>query len=119
MAYRPKKSDPYQPRLTVGGDLIAYPGDCGTPTVDLLTVNGWGAAVTWVGNEVASNGESGSVWIGFFGAVSHYNSALCDVFTLLSWDVGFVYEVDGVGSFRLSWNSLGKTSQFFAVGCRV
>ena len=38
MAYRPEKSDPYQIRLTVGGNLIAYPGDCGTPTVDLLTV---------------------------------------------------------------------------------
>ena len=29
---------PYQTRLTVGGNLIAYPRDCGTPTVDLLTV---------------------------------------------------------------------------------
>ena len=38
VAYRPEKSDPYQTRLTVGGNLIAYPGDCGTPTVDLLTV---------------------------------------------------------------------------------
>ena len=24
--------------ITVGGNLIVYPGDCGTPTVDLLTV---------------------------------------------------------------------------------
>ena len=38
VAYRPKKSDPYQDQFTVGGNLIAYPGDCGTPTVDLLTV---------------------------------------------------------------------------------
>ena len=38
VAYSPEKSDPYQTRLTVGGDLIAYPGDCDTPTVDLLTV---------------------------------------------------------------------------------
>ena len=38
MDYRPKKSDPYRTRLTVGGNLIAYPGDCGNPTVDLLTV---------------------------------------------------------------------------------
>ena len=36
--YRPEKSDPYRTRLTVGGNLIVYPGDCGTPTVDLLTV---------------------------------------------------------------------------------
>ena len=36
--YRPEKSDPYRTRLTVGGDKINYPGDCGTPTVDLLTV---------------------------------------------------------------------------------
>ena len=38
VAYRLKKSDPYQTRLTVGGNIITYPGDCGTPTVDLLTV---------------------------------------------------------------------------------
>ena len=38
VAYRTKKYDPYQTRLTVGGNLIAYPGDCGTPTIDLLTV---------------------------------------------------------------------------------
>ena len=36
--YRPEKSDPYQNQLTVGGNLIAYSGDCGTPTADLLTV---------------------------------------------------------------------------------
>ena len=36
--YRPEKSDPYLTRLTVGGNLIVYPSDCGTPTVDLLTV---------------------------------------------------------------------------------
>ena len=38
MNYRPEKGDPYRTRLTVGGNFIAYPGDCGTPTVDLLTV---------------------------------------------------------------------------------
>ena len=38
LAYRQEKPDPYQTRLTVGGNLIAYPGDCGTPTVDLITV---------------------------------------------------------------------------------
>ena len=37
--YRPEKADPYRTRLTVGGNLLVYPGDCGTPTVDLLTVN--------------------------------------------------------------------------------
>jgi len=36
--YRPEKDDPYQTRLTVGGDRVNYPDDCGTPTVDLLTV---------------------------------------------------------------------------------
>ena len=25
-------------RITVGGNLIDYPGDCGTPTADLITV---------------------------------------------------------------------------------
>ena len=36
--YRPEKSDLHRTRLTVGGNLILYPSDCGTPTVDLLTV---------------------------------------------------------------------------------
>ena len=35
--YRPEKSNPYQTRLTVGGYRAKYPGDCGTPTVDLTT----------------------------------------------------------------------------------
>ena len=38
VAYLPEKPDPYQTQLTGGGNLIAYPGDCGTPTVDLITV---------------------------------------------------------------------------------
>ena len=38
MNYRPEKGDPYRTRITVGGNLIVYPGDCGTPSVDLLTV---------------------------------------------------------------------------------
>ena len=36
--HRPKKSDPNSVRLTVGGDHINYPGDCGTPTTNMLTV---------------------------------------------------------------------------------
>jgi hypothetical protein len=35
---RPEKSDPNRCRITVGGDKINYPGDCGTPTAALLTV---------------------------------------------------------------------------------
>eukprot|EP00804_Cyclotella_cryptica_P015468 CCRYP_008055-RA/>CCRYP_008055-RA protein AED:0.34 eAED:0.35 QI:0/0/0/0.75/0/0/4/0/483 len=35
--YRPEKDDPYRIRLTVGGNRITYPGDCGTPTADMLT----------------------------------------------------------------------------------
>ena len=38
MNYCPEKGDPYCTHLTVGGNLIVYPGDCGNPTVDLLTV---------------------------------------------------------------------------------
>ena len=38
VAYPPDKSDPYQTRPIVGGNLIAYPGECGTTTIDLLTV---------------------------------------------------------------------------------
>ena len=33
--YRPEKGDPYCTHLTVGGNLIFYPGDCGTPTVEV------------------------------------------------------------------------------------
>ncbi len=31
--YRPEKADPNRSRLTVGGDRLNVPGDCGTPTV--------------------------------------------------------------------------------------
>ena len=34
----PQNSDPNRVRLTVGGDCINYPGDCSTPTADMLTV---------------------------------------------------------------------------------
>ena len=34
--YRPEKDDPYRFRITVGGDRISCPWDCGTPTVDML-----------------------------------------------------------------------------------
>jgi hypothetical protein len=37
-SYRAGKSEPNQTRLTVGGDHINCPDDCGTPTADLLTV---------------------------------------------------------------------------------
>ena len=36
--YRPEKDDPYRTRLTVGGDRVNCPDDCGTPTADLLMV---------------------------------------------------------------------------------
>ena len=35
---RPEKQDPDQTRITMGGDRINYPGDCGTPTADLISV---------------------------------------------------------------------------------
>lgn len=37
--YRSEKKDPNQTRITMGGNLVNYPDDCGTPTADLLTVN--------------------------------------------------------------------------------
>ena len=33
-----KERDKYRTRITIGGNLINFPGDCGTPTADLLTV---------------------------------------------------------------------------------
>lgn len=35
--YRPTKEEKYRVRVTMG-DIINYPGDCSTPTADLLTV---------------------------------------------------------------------------------
>ena len=35
---RPTKAEPNRTRLTVGGDRINYPEDCGTPTADMLLV---------------------------------------------------------------------------------
>jgi hypothetical protein len=36
--YRNGKKDKYRTRITMGGNLVNYPGDCGTPTANLLTV---------------------------------------------------------------------------------
>jgi hypothetical protein len=36
--YHPEKDDPNRMRLRVGGNLLNVPGDCGTPTVDMVTV---------------------------------------------------------------------------------
>eukprot|EP00804_Cyclotella_cryptica_P021022 CCRYP_019788-RA/>CCRYP_019788-RA protein AED:0.27 eAED:0.27 QI:0/0/0/1/1/1/2/0/512 len=36
--FRPEKEDPCRIRLTVGGNRINYPGDCGTPTANMITV---------------------------------------------------------------------------------
>jgi hypothetical protein len=35
---KPNKKEIHQTRLTVGGDRINYPGNCGTPTTDMLLV---------------------------------------------------------------------------------
>ncbi len=36
--YCPKKDDPNRTPLTVGGNRVNFPRDCGTPTVDMVTV---------------------------------------------------------------------------------
>ena len=36
--YQEGKKDKYRTRVTMGGNIINFPGDCGTPTADLLTV---------------------------------------------------------------------------------
>ncbi len=36
--FRPEKKAPNRTRITMGGNLVNYPDDCGTPTADLLTV---------------------------------------------------------------------------------
>ena len=36
--YQPTKDEPHHTRLTVGGNLVNYPGDHRTPTADMLLV---------------------------------------------------------------------------------
>jgi hypothetical protein len=36
--FRSKKKDLYRTQITMGGNLLNYPDDCGTPTADVLTV---------------------------------------------------------------------------------
>jgi hypothetical protein len=36
--YLDGKKDKYRTRITMGGNLVNYPRDCGTPTANLLTV---------------------------------------------------------------------------------
>jgi hypothetical protein len=36
--YCNSKKDKYRTRITMGGNLVNYPGDCGIPTANLLTV---------------------------------------------------------------------------------
>ncbi len=38
MNYCPEKEDPNHTQVTVGGNLVHYPGNCGTPTVNMVTV---------------------------------------------------------------------------------
>ena len=70
-------------------------------------------------NEVATNSESGLVGIGFLWVVGHYDAAIRYLLSSFRWDVGFVYEKYGVGSFRFSGHPLGEKPQLFAVVCRV
>ena len=35
---RPTKAEKNRTRITVGGDRINYPGDCGMPTADMMLV---------------------------------------------------------------------------------
>ena len=36
--YQPGKAEPNRARLTIRGDRINYPDDCGTQTADVLTI---------------------------------------------------------------------------------
>jgi hypothetical protein len=37
--YQSKKKAPYHTRITMGGNFVNYPDNCGTPLADLLTIN--------------------------------------------------------------------------------
>jgi hypothetical protein len=36
--FHPEKDNPNQTCLTIGGDRVNYPGNCGMPTFDMVTV---------------------------------------------------------------------------------
>ncbi len=36
--YHPEKEDPNRTRVMVGSNFLHYPGDCGTPTIDMITI---------------------------------------------------------------------------------
>ena len=38
VSYQPEKQDPNQVRLTIGGDRVNYPGNCDTPTMNMLII---------------------------------------------------------------------------------
>ena len=38
VTHRPEMEDPNHTQVTVGGTLLHYPGNCGTSTVDMITV---------------------------------------------------------------------------------
>jgi hypothetical protein len=76
---RPKKEEFYQVRLAVGGNLIQYPGDVSTRSVDLTT-----SKYTW--NSIISTvGAKYRLW-------EHISNAI--KFTLVVDDFGFQYVGD-------------------------
>jgi hypothetical protein len=36
--FQSEKTDPYRTQITIDGNLVNYPDDCGTPTADIITV---------------------------------------------------------------------------------
>ena len=50
--YRPHKKDPNRVRITVGGNLITYPGELTTRTTDLVTTKFlWNSTISTPGAE--------------------------------------------------------------------
>ena len=60
--------------------------------------------------KVASYGKSSSKRFGFMGAVVGHNSGISHCF--VGWNVSFMDEIDGVGSFDTVPDALGKSTNF-------
>ncbi len=54
--------------------------------------------IAWVANTVACYGDSGSIWVSFFGADLADHIAVTDFFETIGRNIGVVNDVKGVGS---------------------
>jgi hypothetical protein len=71
---------------------------------------------TWVVDGIASYSESCAISFGFLGALHTYELPVCDIFHAIGWDFMLVDELDCVGDFDSSSDSLSQATKL--VGCQ-